>query len=100
MATRYLDPLSRFAEHAMESTEALGWPGAGGVHTCQLCGEASAGGNFAVPAESILFVAPELAVHYVSVHHYLPPSAFLDSLLSAPLPGTSEYLAAVSAFRR
>jgi hypothetical protein len=38
--------------------------------------------------------------HYVDAHDYLPPQVFLDVLAVAPLPGTDEYLVAVSPFRQ
>jgi len=73
---------------------------AGCVHTFEICGNESAGGNFGVPAGEVLFVAPELIGHYVSIHGYLPPDGFLDALLTAPLPGTHEYTIAVREFPR
>ena len=95
-----LSALRRFSERCVESAAALGWPSAGGVHICEFCGRDAACGNFGVAVGDVLFVAPELLVHYVSSHGYLPPSEFLQAIAAAPLPWTPEYTESVQAFRR
>ncbi|HXI59575.1 MAG TPA: hypothetical protein VNO55_26085, partial [Polyangia bacterium] len=40
------------------SVRALHWPVAAGPHTCELCKEFRASGNFGIPAGGVLFVAP------------------------------------------
>jgi len=81
-----------------EYVTTLGWPVASGFHTCELCGLFRASGKVAVPTNSVLFVAPEMVLHYVEQHSYRPPRDFVDAVLSCPLPGSPEYVRAVSRF--
>ena len=37
------------------------------------------------------FAAPDLVYHYIGVHRYLPPQAFLDAVMTGPLPGSDLY---------
>jgi len=87
--------LRRFVRRADESTEELGWGSFRGSHTCEFCGRGSGYRNFGVPAGGILFVAPEMILHYVRWHRYLLPVEFIEAVLSGPLPGTAEYGRAV-----
>jgi hypothetical protein len=77
--------------------EALGWPVAGGFHTCEVCGNVRATGNLGVPGSGVLFVAPEMVAHYVADHSYAPPPEFVEAVLRSPVPGTQEYEQAVRA---
>lgn len=95
----FMERLIRFTRHWGESTRALGWPYACGFHTCEFCGEFNASGNFGVPSTSVLYVCPEMIVHYIAVHEYQPPPEFVDAVLAAPLPGTAPYKRAVEGFR-
>jgi hypothetical protein len=81
-----------------ESVRALDWPIAGGFHTCELCNDFRAAGNFGVPAGAALFVAPEMVAHYVEKHGYLPPQEFIDAVMVSPTPGTADYADAVKLF--
>jgi hypothetical protein len=58
----------------------------GGVHACELCQFDGPLGyaNLFVPATSCIYVCPELIVHYVAAHRYLPPQEFQDALLNCP----------------
>jgi hypothetical protein len=95
----FVDRLQQFADHWAESTQTLGLPMFLGWHDCELCSGGPRGsGNFGVPAGDVLFVAPELIVHYVQAHGYAPPRAFIDAVMASPLPGTQEYQAAVAKF--
>jgi hypothetical protein len=98
VSAEVLERIRQFSERCDQSADALMWPVAGGVHTCEFCGGSAAGGNFAVPNGGILYVAPELLWHYVAMHRYLPPAEFQRALLASPLPGTTEYELAVSHF--
>jgi hypothetical protein len=57
-----------------------------GVHECDLCplGEGPEGNRElsirGVPG--VVYAAPLLVSHYVSVHGYLPPREFVDAVLS------------------
>jgi hypothetical protein len=92
--------LHHFARLWSPSTEALGWGVFLGFHTCEFCWQYNAGGNFGVPDGAVLFVAPQMIVHYVEAHRYVPPVEFVRAVLRAPVPDTAEYLAAVAAFRQ
>jgi hypothetical protein len=93
-----IQKLQQFAARWEESVEALVWPVAGGAHVCELCGAFESSGNFGVPGDGVLFVCPEMVAHYVVAHAYLPPQEFVEAVMSAPLPGTTEYAEAVATF--
>jgi hypothetical protein len=42
-------------------------------------------------ASGDIYAAPTLIYHYVSVHHYSPPSEFVEAMRSRPRPSTPEY---------
>jgi len=67
---------------------------AGGSHGCTLCQfepEKAGGANLFIPGAGFLFVAPELIVHYMNAHAYLPPNAFGQAVLSCPDMRSMEY---------
>jgi hypothetical protein len=41
--------------------------------------------------DELIYAAPNLIYHYVSVHHYRPPDEFLEALKSAPRPPHADY---------
>lgn len=94
-----VDRIGAFAARWGESVDDLGWGVFAGSHRCELCSAAVASGNFGVPAGDILFVCPEMIVHYVTAHRYLPPGEFVDAILAASLPGSEDYASAVARFR-
>ena len=72
-------------------------PVAGGVHTCSLCqfdGPPSHSHVF-VPGDGCLYVSPEAIIHYIGVHRYLPPEAFLEAVHLCPDPNSMAYKKAV-----
>ncbi len=59
-----------------------------GFHECCLCEGAkrrpSGNGEIhVVGSDGITYVAPELVVHYVSKHRYLPPQKFIDAVMTS-----------------
>ena len=69
-----------------------------GLHDCELCHyypEARGTKNLFVPGERILFVSPELILHYMNAHGYCPPSEFCEAVLRCPDTRTSEYRRAI-----
>jgi hypothetical protein len=48
-------------------------------------------GNFGVPSGDLLFVAPEMVVHYIEQHGYRPPAEFVAAVFRSPLPDTEDY---------
>lgn len=47
-----------------------------------------------------VYAAPDLVLHYIVNHHYKPPQEFIDAVLAAPLPGTPEYEAFTSPWKK
>ena len=99
LPSQLVERLRSYVSRCPESIEELCWPVAAGPHTCELCGSFGASLNFGLPSERVLFVCPEMILHYVEVHEYRPPEPFLRALEKAPLPGTPEYASAVAPFR-
>jgi hypothetical protein len=97
--TEFVARLHDFARLWSESTDALGWGVFLGYHTCEFCWQYNAGGNFGVPDGAVLFVAPQMIVHYVEAHRYAPPPEFIRAVLRAALPDMPAYRAAVGPFR-
>jgi len=57
---------------------------AAGFHECDLCqyeSEASGTRNLFIPRAGSLYVCPELIVHYINAHSYVPPTEFCEALL-------------------
>lgn len=48
-----------------------------------------------VPADRVIYYAPDLILHYIRWHHYQPPECFCAAVLNCPRPGSAEYLAAI-----
>ena len=88
---RFLARLKEFAARSGDSAEALAFGWFCGLHTCEFCEQAHGIGNFGVPSGDLLFVAPEMVVHYVERHGYRPPAEFVDAVLRSPLPDSEEY---------
>jgi hypothetical protein len=87
----FLARLKEFAALSGDSAEALYFGAFGGYHTCEFCGRAHGIGNFGVPSNALLFVAPEMVVHNIEQHGYSPPAEFIAAVLQTPLPDTEEY---------
>lgn len=96
----FLSRLREYAARSSQSAEALGLSMFLGFHLCEFCGKAKGVGNFGVPSGPLLFVAPEMVVHYVEEHGYLPPAEFAAAVMASPLPGTEEYRLLAEPFRR
>ncbi len=65
-----------------------------GVFCCELCRitpEAHGGRNLFVPAEGVVYVCPELILHYMNAHGYSPPAEFCTALLGCPDTRCLEY---------
>ena len=55
-----------------------------GHHECEFCKGRKATGNGEIHVagpDGVTYVAPEMIVHYVDAHDYLPPQQFLDAVL-------------------
>ena len=68
-----------------------------GFHTCDLCNEPDRRSvrNLYVPGGEVLYVCPELILHYMADHEYAPPVQFCNAVLVCPLLGSESNLEAV-----
>jgi hypothetical protein len=68
-----------------------------GFHECDLCsGKGQYGkNNLFVPGDGFLFVSPELILHYIKNHEYVPPVAFCEAVLACPPMNSKAYLETV-----
>jgi hypothetical protein len=48
-----------------------------------------------VPGDEVVYSAPSLILHYIRRHKYLPPTCFVEAVLTCPKPLSPEYLAAI-----
>lgn len=71
---------------------------AGGMHHCELCGRERTSGNVWIPADDVVYVAPEMIVHYVEAHAYAPPEAFVRAVLACPSQESPGFFAMMSRF--
>lgn len=58
-----------------------------GPHECDLCqfpGQHMGQTNLFIPGDGFIYVCPELILHYVEAHWYIPPEAFCSSVLNCP----------------
>lgn len=63
-----------------------------GPHTCGFCRKALASGEIRVfGLNGVVYAAPTMIDHYIMIHKYQPPQAFIDAVMNGPLPGTIEY---------
>jgi hypothetical protein len=68
-----------------------------GTHECELCqfeGEHGTA-NLFIPADGVIYVLPELIVHYMNAHSYSPPEAFCRAVLACPPMRSMQYLRAI-----
>lgn len=63
-----------------------------GFHTCELCTSCSATGNVWIPTANAVYVAPEMIVHYISAHEYMPPDEFQRAVEACPPQGSPEFM--------
>jgi len=70
-----------------------------GIHHCSLCQFDGPHGvnNLFVPGNGVIFIMPELAVHYMAAHHYRPPEVFQDAVLACPEIRSMDYKRALLA---
>lgn len=81
-----------------------------GYHQCELCEIPEypvrikhGGSNIPLGATElrvvsptgIVYASPDLVLHYISEHKYLPPSEFIEAVMNGPLPSTSAYKSVV-----
>lgn len=91
VSAEFLARLKLFASQSALSTKALFFAIWCGVHQCEFCGRSIGAQNFGVPAADLLYIAPEMIVHYVEAHDYCPPLEFQEAVINSPLPETEDY---------
>jgi len=71
-----------------------------GFHSCEFCQDphATGGWNIWIPTRSLIYVAPELIVHYIEAHRYLPPYEFIDAVMRCPPQNSDEFFELLSGF--
>jgi hypothetical protein len=55
----------------------------------------SSSSNILVPDKTVIYMAPQLILHYIKEHRYRPPGCFLEAVLNCPEPGSDEYRGAI-----
>lgn len=80
----FFDKLCELAENSWEPVVSAGF------HSCEICQfhdyqhTARGSKNLFIPFNNAVYVAPELIVHYINEHHYLPPKVFIDGVMQCP----------------
>lgn len=82
----FVDTLRRHVETAYQPLAFCG------CHRCELCGRYSAAGNVWVPTPQFVYVAPEMVVHYITEHGYLPPEEFQQAVEVCPPQASPEFM--------
>ncbi|MBI1832290.1 MAG: hypothetical protein HYR84_12675 [Planctomycetes bacterium] len=90
VSATFMSRLKQFAAESADSAESLFFGAFCGIHTCEFCGKAHGVANFGVPCDTLLYIAPEMIVHYIEEHGYCPPQEFVAAVLRSPLPDTDE----------
>jgi hypothetical protein len=55
-----------------------------GFHICPFCGEATSSTQFIIQIDKKTFYdAPDMIIHYMLIHNYLPPKEFIDAVLNS-----------------
>jgi hypothetical protein len=91
VSAEFVDRLKEFIARSGKCHDMFHFPGIGGLHCCEFCGQAHGGGNLAVPCGNLLYIFPDMTVHYIEQHGYRPPEEFVAALLASPLPDTEEF---------
>jgi SAM-dependent methyltransferase len=51
-----------------------------------------------IPTKTLKYVAPELIVHYIEAHSYLPPQEFITAVMACPPQGSKAFFKLLSGF--
>lgn len=65
-----------------------------GPHRCTLCSDDEGPfgiRNLLIPTPTLLYVSPELVLHYVEDHGYKPPDEFIAAVLACPDQNSPEF---------
>jgi len=83
--------LKEFMTRPSSRDDDFHFPGFGGIHACEFCGKAHGGGNLGVPSENLLYIFPDMLVHYIEAHDYKPPAEFITALLHSPFRDEDQF---------
>jgi hypothetical protein len=89
--TAFLTRLKEFIGRPSRAGDDFCFPGFGGLHTCEFCARAHGAGNFGLPSGDLLFIFPDMIVHYIEVHGYKPPDQFIEALMRSPMRDSEEF---------
>jgi hypothetical protein len=93
--------VARFEELVAQTGQAFAQYAFRGLHCCDLCPPdpplpiAQSHINVLVPGDGEVFAATAGLLHYVRVHRYRPPAAFVDAVLACPSCDDAAYLEAL-----
>lgn len=64
-----------------------------GSFLCEFCDRNPPAGsaNLFVPHDGDILVAPELILHYIDTHDYMPPERFLNAIMELPAANGNDY---------
>jgi hypothetical protein len=51
-----------------------------GFHTCEICNAHKGRGEFVIELGSYTYYLPQMIIHYISAHNYLPPTKFINDI--------------------
>ena len=97
VSKEFMDRLNEFIG-SYKNDDFFNFPGVAGLHCCEFCAKVYGGGNLGLPCGDLLYVFPDMIVHYVEKHSYRPPQEFVDALLSSPLPDSEEFFVLTEPF--
>jgi hypothetical protein len=90
-----LRKLSKLLENPWQLVPLRGW------HTCDFCFLPRRGtrsiSNLFVPGQGTIYVCPELILHYIRRHGYVPPAEFTRAVLECPPMRSDAYFDALTA---
>jgi hypothetical protein len=75
-----------------------------GWHQCEFCPKGAYGKvavgwrNVWIPAKEVVYIAPQLVIHYVEAHNYRPPDGFIEAVIACPSQGSQEFRNKMRAF--
>jgi len=86
-------------EMSHRSAQIYSWSNFLGLHDCSLCIAEGCSSfrlreshrNIFVPGLNSVYIAPAGIIHYIELHSYLPPSEFIEVVLTCPEYGSPEY---------
>lgn len=91
--------LARLKEHVAKAYQPMVfW----GFHECSLCSDSqrrTGDSNLLIPTAQLLYVAPEMIVHYIEDHGYRPPLEFIDAVTACPEQESPRYTALLARFQ-